>query len=76
VLARLEALRGRQDEGFELSDKALRESLQRIHEDALERGVHERRTEPTGDVLEDTLERQRVRKEIAPGRFGSRRPRG
>lgn len=74
VLARLEALRGRQDEGFELSEKALRESLQRIHEDALERGVHERKTEATGDVLEDTLQRQRVRKEIAPGRFG-RRPR-
>jgi DNA primase len=76
VLARLEALRGRQDEGFELSEKALRESLQRIHEDALERGVHERKTEATGDVLEDTLQRQRVRKEIAPGRFGGRRPRG
>lgn len=76
VLARLEALRGHQEEGFELSDKALRESLQRIHEDALERGVHERRTESTGDVLEDTLQRQRVRKEIAPGRFGGRRPRG
>jgi DNA primase len=76
VLARLEALRGHQEEGFELSEKALRESLQRIHEDALERGVHERRTEATGDVLEDTLQRQRVRKEIAPGRFGGRRPRG
>lgn len=76
VLARLEALRGRQEEGFELSDKALRESLQRIHEDALEHGVHERGTEPTGDVLEDTLQRQRVRREIAPGRFGGRRPRG
>lgn len=76
VLARLEALSGLQDEGFELSEKALRESLQRIHEDALERGVHEKRTEPTGDVLEDTLLRQRVRREIAPGRFGSRRPRG
>jgi DNA primase len=76
VLARLEALRGRQDEGFELSDKALRESLQRLHEDALERGVHERGGEPTGDVLEDSLQKQRVRREIAPGRFGSRRPRG
>ena len=75
VLARLEALRGRQEEGFELSDKALRESLQRIHEDALERGVHERKAASTGDVLEDTIERQRLRKEIAPGRFG-RRPRG
>lgn len=76
VLARLEALRGRQDEGFELSDKAFRESLQRIHEDALERGVHARNATPTGDVLEDTLERQRLRKEMAPGRFGGRRPRG
>ena len=56
VLARLEALRGRQDEGFELSDKAFRESLSRIHEDALERGVHERRTESTGDVLEDSIQ--------------------
>jgi len=76
VLARLEALRGEVEKGFELSDKALRESLQRIHEDALERGVHERRVEPTGDVLEDMVERQRVRREIAPGRFGTRRPRG
>jgi DNA primase len=76
VLARLEALRGEVEKGFELSDKALRESLQRIHEDALERGVHERRIEPTGDVLEDTVERQRLRREIAPGRFGARRPRG
>jgi DNA primase len=76
VLARLEALRGRQDEGFELSDKAFRESLQRIHEDALERGVHALKAVPTGDVLEDSLERQRLRKEIAPGRFGGRRPRG
>ncbi|CAN5879756.1 hypothetical protein BH20GEM1_BH20GEM1_06240 [soil metagenome] len=76
VLARLEALRGHQEEGFELSEKALRESLQRIHEDALERGGHERGTEATGDVLEDTLQRQRVRKEIAPGRFGGRRQRG
>ena len=76
VLARLEALRGRQDEGFELSDKALRESLQRLHEDALERGVHERGGEPTGDVLEDSIQKQRVRREIAPGRFGGRRPRG
>jgi hypothetical protein len=76
VLARLEALRGRQDEGFELSEKALRESLQRLHEAALERGVHERGAEPTGDVLEDSLQKQRVRREIAPGRFGSRRPRG
>jgi len=76
VLARLEALRGEVEKGFELSDKALRESLQRIHEDALGRGVHERRVEPTGDVLEDSMERQRVRREIAPGRFGGRRPRG
>ena len=76
VMARLEALRGAQDQGFELSDKAFRESLNRIHEDALSRGVHERRTESTGDVLEDTLRRQRMRKEIAPGPFGGRRPRG
>ena len=76
VLARLEALRGRADEGFELSDKAFRESLQRIHEDALERGVHVRTAIPTGDVLEDTLERQRLRREIAPGPFGGKRPRG
>jgi hypothetical protein len=75
VMARLEALRGAQDQGFELSDKAFRESLNRIHEDALARGVHERRTESTGDVLEDTLRRQQMRKEIAPGPFGSRRPR-
>ena len=75
VMARLEALRGAQEQGFELSDKAFRESLNRIHGDALARGVHERRTESTGDVLEDTLRRQRVRKEIAPGPFGSRRPR-
>jgi DNA primase len=75
VMARLEALRGRQEEGFELSDKAFRESLNRIHEDALARGVHERRTESTGDVLEDTLRRKLVRNEIAPGPFGGRRPR-
>ncbi len=76
VMARLEALRGAREDGLELSDKAFRESLNRIHEDAFARGVHERRTESTGDVLEDTLERQRVRKEIAPGPFGGRRPRG
>jgi DNA primase len=75
VMARLEALRGRQEQGFELSDKAFRESLNRIHEDALARGVHERRTESTGDVLEDTLRRKLVRNEIAPGPFGGRRPR-
>ena len=75
VMARLEALRGAQEQGFELSDKAFRESLNRIHEDALARGVHERRTESTGDVLEDTLRRQQVRKEVVPGPFGSRRPR-
>jgi DNA primase len=76
VMARLEALRGAQEQGFELSDKAFRESLNRIHEDALARGVHARRTESTGDVLEDSLRRQRTRKEIAPGPFGGRRPRG
>jgi DNA primase len=75
VMARLEALRGEQEQGFELSDKALRESLNRLHEDALARGVHERRTEITGDVLEDSLRRQRMRQEIAPGPFGGRRPR-
>ena len=75
VMARLEALRGTQEQGFELSDKAFRESLNRIHEDALARGVHERRTESTGDVLEDSLRRKRMRKEIAPGPFGGRRPR-
>ena len=75
VMARLEALRGTQEQGFELSDKAFRESLNRVHEDALARGVHERRTESTGDVLEDTLRRQLTRKEIAPGPFGARRPR-
>lgn len=75
VMARLEALRGRQEQGFELSDKAFRESLNHIHEDALARGVHERRTESTGDVLEDSLRRKMMRKEIAPGPFGGRRPR-
>ncbi|MDX1622406.1 MAG: DNA primase [Gemmatimonadota bacterium] len=81
VLARVEMLRGEMargsEEEFELSDRTFRESLERILQRALERGVLESDVEPTGDPLVDALKRREARRRIAPGRFGARGgPRG
>lgn len=70
VLARVEMLRGDEEEGFELSERTFQESLQRLWEGALDRGILEGGEMPTGDVLVDTLRRHELKRRRAPGRLG------
>lgn len=72
VLARVEMLRGQEERGFELSDKTFQESVQRILERALDRGLLELEdARPTGDPLIDALQRKELKRRLSPGRFAS-----
>ncbi|MDX1661725.1 MAG: DNA primase [Gemmatimonadota bacterium] len=77
VLARVEMLRGEEQWGFELSDKTFQESVQRILERALERGLLELEdARPTGDPLVDALKRKELRRSLSPDRIAARKPAG